>query len=53
MGDEDDGLAKPFLQGRPLIAHVAAVQRVECPEGLVHEQDPDALASTVRCGNRA
>lgn len=53
VGDEDDRLAELLLDLDELLLHLAADQRVERREGLVHEQDvgvggertgePDAL----------
>lgn len=38
VGDEDDRLLQPLLQFEQLVLHVAADQRVERAEGLVHQQ---------------
>ena len=39
MGDEDHGLANFLLQIEKHTLHVHADQRIECREGLVHQQD--------------
>jgi hypothetical protein len=39
VGDEDDRLAQFLLQLDELHLHLAADERIECGEGLVHEQD--------------
>ena len=54
VGDEDDGLAQATLQAAELVLELATGDRVERPEGLVHEDevrvggqgpgDPHALA---------
>ena len=38
VGDEDDGLLQRLLQLQQLVLHIAADQRVERAEGLVHQQ---------------
>src|SRR5699024_1458414 len=38
VGDEDDGLSQSLLQVDQLLLHVAADQRVESGEGLIHQQ---------------
>ncbi len=39
VAHEDDGLAQPCLQRHQLLLHVAADQRIEGAERLVHQQD--------------
>ena len=39
VAHEQDGLAHPLLQREQLILQLAADQRIERGEGLVHEQD--------------
>ncbi len=39
MGDEDDGLLQALLELQQLVLHVAADQRVQRAEGLVHQQE--------------
>ena len=39
VGDEDDGLVEPGLQLQQVVLHLAAYQRIQRREGLVHQQD--------------
>ena len=39
VGDEDNGLVEPGLQLQQVVLHLAAYQRIQRREGLVHQQD--------------
>ncbi len=58
VGDEHDGLAQPLLEAQKLVLQATAVDRVDRPEGLVHQHQrrvsgeraghADALALAAR-----